>query len=95
MTPSRDTNPDAGVNELVVLVDAGAGEGEYMLGLARPERGTVHVREWSGGNWAGPPVERDLPTGEVLARLQRAYDQRRRISAELLRVRAWLDGLLP
>ncbi len=93
--PSRDMYPEAGMNELVVLVDAGAGEGQYMLGLARPVGGTVHVREWSGDNWASAPVERDLPTSEVLARLQRAYDQRRRMSVELLRVRAWLDGLHP
>ena len=93
--PSRDTNSDAGLDELVVLVDASAGEPQYMLGLSRPVGGRVHVREWSGENWAGPPVERDLATGEVLARLQRAYDQRRRINLELLRIRSWLDGLAP
>ncbi|HEY7896376.1 MAG TPA: hypothetical protein VIC24_15855 [Gemmatimonadaceae bacterium] len=85
--------PDApGPDELGVLVAAGDGESERLVMLGKPVRGRVHLREWSAHNWSGPPEERDAPVADVLALFQRAYDARRRMSAGLAQIRAWLDG---
>lgn len=81
-----------GPDELGVLVAAGGGESERLVMLGKPAGGRVHVREWSSHNWSGPPEERDAPVADVLAQLQRAYDARRRMSAGLAQIRAWLDG---
>ena len=78
--------------ELVVQVAAGGGEGEYMLVLHRPADGRVFVREWGDANWASSGTDRVLPVADVYGRVRRAYDQRRRVSVELARLRAWLDG---
>jgi hypothetical protein len=42
-------------------------------------------------NWSEGPLERELPVDEVYSRLARAERERRRVSVEMLRVRAWLE----
>lgn len=81
-----------GPDELGVLVAAGDGEPERLVMLGPPSHGVVHLREWSSRNWSGPPNERDAAVADVLAQFQRAYDARRRMSAGLIQIRAWLDG---
>ncbi|MGH7647422.1 MAG: hypothetical protein ACREND_04855 [Gemmatimonadaceae bacterium] len=81
-----------GPDELGVLVGAGDGERERLFMLGKPARGRVHVREWSSHNWSGAPDERDAAVADVVAQFQRAYDARRRMSAGLEQIRAWLDG---
>ena len=91
--PSDDevaARPDS--EHLVVSVSRARDEPEYVLMISRPADGVVHVREWSPANWAHEPREEDLPVDAVYARLERAERQRRRISLEMPRVRAWLDG---
>ncbi len=90
--PREEPNPE--VDHLVVQVDRGADEAEYMLMISRPAEGRVRVREWSPANWASEPPEIELPVDEVYARLARADRQRRRISVEMPRVREWLGGRL-
>ncbi|HSC32185.1 MAG TPA: hypothetical protein VLD17_10680 [Gemmatimonadaceae bacterium] len=84
----RAARPD----ELGVLVAAGDGEPERLLLLGTPHGGRVHIREWSSHNWAGPADERDDAVADALAVFQRAYDARRRMSAGLPEIRAWLAG---
>jgi len=81
-----------GPDELGVLVAAGAGEPERLLMLGRPTGGRVHIREWSSHNWSGRPDERDETVDDAFATFQRAYDARRRMTAGLPQIRAWLDG---
>ncbi|HKV50205.1 MAG TPA: hypothetical protein VJO52_03315 [Gemmatimonadaceae bacterium] len=81
-----------GPDELGVLVAAGDGESERLVMLGKPARGRVHVREWSSHNWSGPPEERDASVPDMVAQFQRAHDARRRMSAGLAQIRAWLDG---
>jgi hypothetical protein len=52
----------------------------------------VHVREWSTHNWSGAPDERELPVEHAYAIFQRAFDARRRLTAALPEIRAWLEG---
>ena len=87
--PDASAPPNA--DHLVVQVGGGANEPEYMLMLSRPSGGRVHVREWSPMNWSEGPLERELPVDEVYSRLARAERERRRVSVEMLRVRAWLE----
>ena len=88
-----DEGPHREADHLVVQVDRGGDEAEYMLMISRPADGRVRVREWSPANWASEPPETELAVDEVYARLARADRQRRRISVEMPRVRAWLGGL--
>lgn len=81
-----------GQDELGVLVGAGDGERERLVMLGKPAHGRVHVREWSSHNWSSAPEERDAAVADVAADFQRAYDARRRMSAGLAQIRAWLDG---
>lgn len=82
----------AGPDELGVLIAGSEQEPERLVMIGTPANGRVHVREWSARNWAGPPDERDEPIEAVYALCQRAHDERRRLSAGLLEIRAWLDG---
>jgi hypothetical protein len=86
----RDRAP--GPDELGVLIAAGDGEPERLLMLGKPANGRVHIREWSTHNWSGPPDERDAAVADTFAVFQRAHDARRRMSAGLSQIRAWLDG---
>ncbi len=88
--PDASLHPDA--DHLVVHVSRADGELEYMLMISRPADDRVRVREWSPANWVSGPVEVELPVDEVYARLEGAERQRRRISIEMPRVRAWLGG---
>ncbi|HEY7877541.1 MAG TPA: hypothetical protein VIC55_04920 [Gemmatimonadaceae bacterium] len=82
----------AGADELGVLIAAGGHEPERLLMIGRPAHARVHVREWSTHNWAGPPDERDDSIEAVYALCERASNERRRMTAALPRIRAWLDG---
>jgi hypothetical protein len=75
---------------LVVRVDASGGDPEYVLMISRPSGDRVRVREWSTANWV-EATERELAVKDVYARLERAERRRRRISVDMLDVRAWLD----
>ncbi len=88
--PDAPTSPEA--DHLVVQVGSAADEPEYMLMISRPSAGRVRVREWSPANWSEEAREHELPVDEVYSRIERADRQRRRISVEMLRVRAWLEG---
>lgn len=94
MTPVSHM-PQSDPEELSVSVGPRDGRGERLIMLGRPREGRVHVREWSDGNWAGPPAERDLAVDDAYAIFQCAFDERRRLSAGLLDIRAWLDGRTP
>lgn len=87
-----DTAPLPG--ELGVLIAEGAGEPDRLVMLGRPVNGQVHVREWTTGNWATAPLERDTPVADVFAIFQKAYDARRRMNVSLGDIRSWLDGRL-
>lgn len=90
--PAFDERHAPGPEEMGVLISAGAGEPDRLVMLGRPSRGRVLVREWSTHNWSGAPDERELPTEHAYAIFQRAADARRRISAALPDIRAWLEG---
>ena len=62
----------------------------YVIG--RPAAGRVHVREWRGEDWTAGPIERDVAATELYAEIERAYEQRRRVSEEMYRIRHWLEG---
>lgn len=89
---ARDGGHEPGPDELGVLISAGAGEPERLVMLGRPSAGRVRVREWSTHNWSGAPDERDLPVEHAYTIFQRAFDARRRLSAALPEIRAWLEG---
>lgn len=89
---ARGEVPEAGPDELGVLISAGAGEPDRLLMLARPTAGRVRVREWSTHNWSSAPDERELSVQDALAIFQRAAEARRRMSAALPEIRAWLEG---
>jgi hypothetical protein len=81
------------VDELVLQIDGGGGETPALLVISRPTGGRVRVREWSGESWAGMPCEREWTVDDLYARLDRAHRARRRITAEMYAIRAWLGGL--
>jgi hypothetical protein len=81
-------------DELTVQVHDAGGTRELLWVLSPIAPGLVRVREWAPGNWASPPEERLLTADEVLARVRRAHDERRRVSITLAELRAWLDGTL-
>lgn len=89
---ARGAPPEPGPDELGVLISAGASEPDRLVMLGRPSNGRVHVREWSTHNWSGAPDERDLPVEHAYALFQRAFDARRRLTAALPEIRAWLEG---
>jgi hypothetical protein len=93
--PFDPRDPDANAEELVVQVDRGGRDDAYLLVIARPTSGSVRVREWSSENWAGPATERVVSVDEVYARIERAVRERRRVSVELPRLRAWLGREAP
>lgn len=88
MTDAQPAGPD----ELGVLIGAGAGQAERLLMIGAPAHGRVHIREWSTHNWSGPPDERDESVDSIYALCERAYNERRRMSAALPQIRVWLDG---
>ena len=93
MIPSPDSHDDPSAAEhLVVRVDGGTGDTNYTLMIARPAAGRVHVREWTEANRAGTSRDEMLSVDDVYARLERAYEARRRMNVELGRVREWLGA---
>ena len=83
--------PYGGDDVLAVQVGPGAGEPERLLHIGRPLAGTVRVREWTSDTWSAP-MERDVPADALLNELERAAQQRRRMSVEIYAVRRWLTG---
>lgn len=79
-------------SELVVQIDGGPGETPALLVISRPDAGHVRVREWSGEDWSGIPGETLWRIDDLYARLERARHARRRITAEMYAIRAWLSG---
>jgi len=77
---------------LAVLVGAGDGEPERLLRISRPIDGQVDVLEWSGADWTSPARQRRAPATELLAELERAAEQRRRMTESIYRLRLWLEG---
>ena len=77
---------------LSVLVAGDGCEPERLVMIARPERGRARVREWDATSWNAEPRERETDVESLWAAFERAYRQRRRLSEELPRIRAWLDG---
>ncbi len=86
--PYDPVPPDAADTLDVQLQGAGA-EPETVLRLSRPVGGVVRVAEFPA---FGPPAAYDAPVGEVLARVERAARERRRVGVELYAVRRWLGA---
>ena len=77
---------------LSVLVAGDAQEPERLLMLSRPANGCVRVREWDTTRWNAEPREREAAVATLWDAFEQAFRQRRRLSEELPRIRAWLDG---
>lgn len=86
--PYDPTPIDASDTLDVQLQGAGA-EPEAVLRLSRPAGGVVRVEEFSA---LGAPLRYDAPAAEVLARVERAARERRRVGVELYAARRWLGG---
>ena len=84
--------PYGGDDVLTVQVGGGQGEPERLLHVSRPVGGLVRVREWTSEGWGAPPTERELSADALLNALERAAQQRRRLSQEIYRIRQWLTG---
>lgn len=85
MTPDFAHEPS-----LTIQVGGGDGEPERLLIVGRPSGGRVAVREWVGAGFGDPPLEREMETRELLAQIERAISQRRKVSEELHRIRDWM-----
>ena len=83
--------PYGGDDVLAVQGGPGAGAPERLLHIGRPAGGMVRVREWTSETWSAP-VERDVSADALLNELERAAQQRRRLSVEIYAVRLWLTG---
>ena len=83
---------DAAPEALSVLVAGDGCEPERLVMLARPRGGRVRVREWSTHSWNAEPREHEAEVDAIWQAFERAYRRRRRLSEELPRIRAWLDG---
>ncbi|HEX5437696.1 MAG TPA: hypothetical protein VFW98_11090 [Gemmatimonadaceae bacterium] len=92
MRRTRTLRDDSAAEQLVVNVDGGPPDTDYTLILDGRSGGRVHVREWNSQNRGGAAREYDTSAEEIYARLERAAADRRRISTDLLRIRAWLDA---
>ena len=91
MTPTPHSHDELGAPEhLVVRVDGGPGDTNYTLMIARPHAGRVRVQEWTEANRAGAAHAAVLSIDDVYARLERAFEARRRINVDLGRIREWL-----
>ena len=77
---------------LTVLVAGDGCEPERLLMIARPWGGRVRIREWDTTSWNAEPREHESDVETLWASFERAQRQRRRVSEELPRIRAWLDG---
>ena len=91
---SQGGAPDDASAILTVQVEGRGDEPERLVLIERPSRGRVRVREWAE-RWNGLPSERELSVEELYAGFERAVRARRRVSEELARIRAWLDGHAP
>ena len=90
-TPDEPPRPADDLT-LSVQVEGDAREAMRLYVIGRPAAGRVHVREWRGEDWTAGPLERDVDAADLLAEIERAYQQRRRVSEEMYRVRHWLQG---
>jgi hypothetical protein len=87
--PYDPAPPDAGADTLDVQLEGARGEPDTVLRLSRPRGGVVRVAEFPA---PGAPSAYDAPAAELLARVERAARERRRVGAELYAVRRWLQG---
>jgi hypothetical protein len=71
-------------------VQGGGGEPERIFVLSRPRGGEVDVREFAVGGPDGGLSEYTCTTHEVLATVERALRERRRVSEDLYAIRRWL-----
>ena len=83
---------DEGAESLSVQVAGGKGEPEKLYVMTRPRGGMVEVREFRFGSHETEPRIYAAASDELLAGFERAHGQRRRLSADLHRIRRWLDG---
>ena len=91
--PAAAGSPAGAAPEALSVLVAGDGcEPERLLVLARPRAGRVKVREWTTQSWNAEPREHEADVDALWQAFERAYRQRRRLSEELPRIRAWLDG---
>ena len=78
---------------LTVQVQGGGEEPERVLVLSRPRDGRVAVREFAiGAGDEGGPTEYSCSPDAVLAVIERATRERRRVSEDVQTIRRWLEG---
>ena len=77
---------------LSVQVEGTEREGMRLYVIGRPVAGRVQLREWRGEDWSAGPIERHVDAAALLAELEQAHRDRRRMSEELYRLRLWLEG---
>lgn len=77
-------------DELPILIAGDAERPERLVLLSRPDGGRVSVREWTSSDWSRPPAARTMESRELLAELEQAIRQGRRVNQEIYAVRHWL-----
>lgn len=87
-----ETNDDA---TLSVQVEGAGREPTRLYVIGRPVAGRVQLREWRGDDWTAGPLEREVDAADLYREIERAYEERRRVSEELYRIRLWLAGNAP
>ena len=88
-TPTDAATPSGVPDTLDVQLEGARGEPETVLRISRPRAGVVRVAEFPA---PGAPREYEASAAEVLARVERAARERRRVGTELYAVRRWLQG---
>jgi hypothetical protein len=86
-----DDGAQADRDTLTVQVQGGRGEPERVIVLSRPRDGMVDVREFAIGGDEGGRRDYTCACDEVLATIERAVRNRRRVSEDLSTVRRWLN----
>jgi hypothetical protein len=87
-----DDGTDLERDTLTVQVQGGRGEPERVIILSRPRDGMVDVREFAIGGDAGGSSDYTCACDDVLATVERAVRERRRVSEDLATVRRWLNA---
>lgn len=86
------TSPFGEAEFLTLRLGGAPGRPERLLLVGRPVNGLVRVREWTSNSWNTEGEDYDVPTGELLDRIEGAYAERVPVSEEMYRVREWLGG---
>ncbi len=84
-----DPTPIDASDTLDVQLQGAGSEPETVLRLSRPRGGVVRVAEFPA---LGAPAAYDAPVADVLARVERAARERRRVGVELYALRRWLGA---